>query len=424
MEILKLNSTGPEVELLQSTLKMLGYYSGNIDGIFGPITQNAVINFQKDFNLSPDGIVGPNTWNALMPYINGYTSHKVINGDTLYSISQKHNSTPSSILAANPNINPNNLQIGSTLIVPMKNIVQTDISYTSQILDLNINSLKKVFPFLEISSIGNSTLGKNIHLIRFGTGEKTVFYNAAIHANEWITAPLLMKFIENLSFAYVNNQNIFGYNARFLFNNVTLYVVPMVNPDGVDLVTKKLSSNSAAYRNAQRIAANYPAIPFPNGWKANLNGIDTNLQFPAEWEMAREIKFAQGFTSPAPRDYVGSAPLEAVESRNLYNFTLRNNFRLILTYHTQGEVIYWKFMNYLPPASEFIGRRFAEVSGYDLESTPYNSSFAGYKDWFIQDFNRPGYTIEAGLGTNPLPISQFNDIYNKNIGILILGMVL
>ena len=419
MKILRLNSIGPEVELLQSTLKNL-----KIDGIFGTNTQNAVINFQKNNNLTPDGIVGPNTWNALMPFINGYTNYIVKENDSLYTISKKYNSTLSSILTANPGINPNNLQIGTSLIIPSKNIVQTNISYTSQILDFNINTFRKIFPFLEISSIGKSVLGKSVPLIRFGKGEKKVFYNAAIHANEWITAPLLMKFIEDLSFAYANNQNIYSYNSRFLFNNVSLYVAPMVNPDGVDLVTGFISKDSDTYKKAKQISENYPSIPFPQGWKANISGIDTNLQFPAEWDMAKQIKFAQGFTSPAPRDYVGSAPLEAIESRNLYNFTLRNNFRLILTYHTQGEVIYWKFMNYLPPASEFIGKRFSDASGYTLESTPYNSSFAGYKDWFIQDFHRPGYTIEAGLGNNPLPISQFDDMYIKNIGILILGMVL
>lgn len=163
---------------------------------------------------------------------------------------------------------------------------------------------------------------------------------------------------------------------------------------------------------------------FQTGWKANINGIDLNLQFPAEWETARINKFAQGYTKPGPRDFVGNAPLEAPESLAIYNFTLSKNFSLILAYHTQGEVIYWKFLNYLPPNSYEIGRQFSNVSGYFLETTPYSSGFAGYKDWFIQNYNLPGYTIETGLGENPLPISQFQDIYDKNIGILILGILL
>ena len=152
--------------------------------------------------------------------------------------------------------------------------------------------------------------------------------------------------------------------------------------------------------------------------------MDLNLQFPAEWNRAKEIKFAQGFTRPAPRDYVGNGPLTARESLALYNFTLQHNFRLTLAYHTQGQVIFWKFLDYLPPSSRFIGEQFENVSGYTLEDTPTASGYAGYKDWFIQDFNLPGYTIEAGLGENPLPISQFNQIYNDNIGILVLGSIL
>ena len=108
----------------------------------------------------------------------------------------------------------------------------------------------------------------------------------------------------------------------------------------------------------------------------------------------------------------------------LYNFTLNHNFRLILTYHTQGREIYWNFKDYAPEEAFVIGQKFAKVSGYTLAEVPYTSSFAGYKDWFLQEFRRPGYTIEAGLGENPLPISQFDEIYKDNIGILVLGAIL
>ena len=65
------------------------------------------------------------------------------------------------------------------------------------------------------------------------------------------------------------------------------------------------------------------------------------------------------------------------------------------------------------------GEAFARVSGYDLAEPAESSSYAGYKDWFIQEFRRPGYTIEVGTGENPLPLAQFDQIYNKNVGILV-----
>ena len=302
-------------------------------------------------------------------------------------------------------------------------IVSTNIPYSFNILVQNLYNLLQTYPFLNVQIFGNSVLGKPIYVIKLGRGSNKVFYSASIHANEWITTPLLMKFVEDYCVSYVNNTTLYGYSVRDLFKRSSIYIMPMVNPDGVNLVTNSLN-NISAYQSAKFISNQYPYIPFPYGWKANIRGVDLNLQFPAGWEIAKQIKYAQGFINPAPRDFVGYAPLTEPEALALYNFTLANNFRLVISYHTQGKEIYWKFQDFNPENSRAIGEQFAEASGYTLADTPYNSSFAGYKDWFIQEYNKPGYTIEAGIGQNPLPISQFDEIYNDNLGILVLSAVL
>lgn len=111
--------------------------------------------------------------------------------------------------------------------------------------------------------------------------EQKKYFTVLQHiGNEWITAPLLMKFLENLSKSYVNGMPIFGKDPRELFSTVSLYLVPMVNPDGVDLVTGLITEGSRAYAGAQAIANNFPDIPFPSGWKANIEGVILKIYQP------------------------------------------------------------------------------------------------------------------------------------------------
>ncbi|MBQ1279169.1 MAG: peptidoglycan-binding protein [Clostridia bacterium] len=424
MKLLRFGMEGPHVEMLQLALLRAGYNikgaNKGIDGIFGSSTLSAVKEFQKDNALATDGIVGAATWKKLLPYVTGYLRYRIRLGDTFYKIAKRYGTSTQAISVANPDILPNNLPVGAVINVPMgfyngnKGVVYGEISYTWELLSLFIEGICARYPFLEQFTIGNSVLGRGIYCITYGEGENSVMYNASHHANEWITTPVVLKYVEELAKAYAFGGDVGGYNARELYEKCKFYIVPMVNPDGVDLVNGYFEKDSNVYKEAKRKAAAYPDIPFPDGWKANVRGVDLNLNYPAGWEQAREIKFAQGYTEPGPRDYVGSAPLSEPESAAMAEFTRRNDFKLTLSYHTQGKVIFWKYLDFEPARSFEIGKKLAEVSGYSLEITPSASGYAGYKDWFIQEFNRPGYTIECGLGVNPLPVSQFSEIYNDN----------
>ncbi len=418
---LQTGNQGPYVEMLQLALIRADTNPGFIDGIFGRATARALTLFQRRNGLTPDGILGPLTAEALTPYITGYLSVTISEGDTFYRLARKYKTTTEAIITANPETDPLNLTNGQKINIPLNfNIVPTAISYTSLLNNYCLQGLKVRYPFIKLKTIGSSILETPLIAVTIGNGTRHVFYNASHHANEWITTPILLKFLEDYAKAYSTGRNIYDENAVNLFNNTTIHMVTMVNPDGVDLVSGALN-NTTQYIQAEEIAKSYPDIEFPIGWKANITGTDLNLNYPALWETAREIKFGQGFTTPAPRDYVGTTPLSAPESRAVYNYTLENNFALTISYHTQGRVIYWKFADFMPPESRTLGETFSQLSGYALEDTPYSSAFAGYKDWFIQNYNRPGYTMECGLGLNPLPLTQFPRIYNENFRVWVYG---
>ncbi len=378
---------------------------------------------QRREGLPPTGRLDGPTWGALLPWLRGYRDYRVVPGDNYSRIAARFGTTVRAIITANPSQDPLRLYVGQLLTVPLGfELVPTDRPFSYALLRLCLEGLAARYPFLTLRDIGETAYGRKLPQAAVGLGPRRVLYNASHHANEWITTPLLMKFLEDYARAISENGRIYGFSAQALYQRTTLHLVPMVNPDGVDLVTGGLQPGDPGYEEARTLAEGYPAIPFPQGWKANLRGVDLNLNYPARWEQARQNKFAQGYTRPGPRDYVGTAPLSEPETEAMVRLTELTEPGLTLSYHTQGDVIYWKFLNMEPPGARELGERFAAVSGYTLEDVPFASGFAGYKDWFILTRDRPGYTVEAGMGENPLPLSRFPEIYRRNLGILALGL--
>ena len=151
------------------------------------------------------------------------------------------------------------------------NIVPTNVSYNSNLLKQNIISLHKLYPFIQVTTIGNSVLNNNIFAIRLGKGKRKVFYSGSFHANEWITSVLLMHFIEDYCKSYVTNSSVLGYSIRNLFESTSIYIVPMVNPDGVDVVTGYIPKDSSQYEQAKKISNNFTNIPFPSRLEIKYN---------------------------------------------------------------------------------------------------------------------------------------------------------
>ena len=256
MKALKYGMEGYAVKLLQYALARAGLEPGNADGIFGRRTAKALQQFQRDQGLAADGVAGKLTWAALYPYITGYTLHRITAGDTLYQLAKRYGTTMEALRTANPALDPEGLSIGSTLTIPLGfPVVTHTIPYSSLLTGLMLKGLVMRYPFLSLHEIGRSVMGRRIQAVSIGTGTKRVGYNAAHHANEWITVPLLLRFLEEYAAAFVHESFIGGLPARELYETATLHMVPLVNPDGVDLVTGALSPQDSFYGQASALAS-------------------------------------------------------------------------------------------------------------------------------------------------------------------------
>ncbi|WP_108671002.1 M14 family metallopeptidase [Peribacillus acanthi] len=350
--------------------------------------------------------------------IPGYVgvAYQIQPGDSLWGIAQSLKLSLDALLLANRNINPNALQVGQTIRVPLRitwPIVKGKQEYTYDMMMNDISRLQRVYPFLQVPPIGKSVLGREIPEVLIGKGDKRVHYNGSFHANEWITTPVIMTFLNDYLLSLTNQTSIRGISMFPFYQQTSLSIVPMVNPDGVELVLNG-PPQTEPWR-SKVIEWNKGSRDF-SGWKANIRGVDLNDQFPARWE----LEVARNPTEPGPRDYPGPKPLNEPEAIAMADLTKKRDFARVLAFHTQGEVIYWGFENLEPPESEVIVNEFARVSGYEPVKTI--ESYAGYKDWFIQDWRRPGFTVELGSGVNPLPLSQFDEIYQETLGIFLAGL--
>jgi len=341
--------------------------------------------------------------------------YKVQQDDTLFMISQSNNIAVDALYLANPTIDSKNLQIGEKILIPTRvtqSIVSLEKKYNFQQFQSDLKSLLDIYPFIQKRVIGKSVLNNPLYEIILGKGERVVHLNGSFHANEWITSLILMRILNEFLISLTNQQPIREINPLSLYEKNLLSIVPMVNPDGVDLVIN--GPTDLIKDDVTKI--NKGSNDFTH-WKANIRGIDLNNQFPANWEIEKERKIPK---QPASRDYPGDFPMTEPEVTAMAKLAGDRNIDCMIALHTQGREIYWGYENYEPPESEELVKEFERESGY--LAVRYIDSHAGYKDWFLQTYRKPGFTVELGKGINPLPLSLAPSIYEEALGIFLASL--
>lgn len=256
-----------------------------------------------------------------------------------------------------------------------------------------IFQMKHQIPNLRVEMFGQSLLGRELYALRIGEGQRKILFAGAFHGMEHITAQLLLQYLWDHCGEKLPCQ---------------LTVVPMVNPDGVEI-------QQYGWMRAGRYASTVKGVSKgdTSRWQANARGVDLNHNFDAQWRDLRQREIEAGIVGPAATRFGGYYPESEPESRALAQYCRQEQFSMAVAFHTQGEEIYWDFGKQTPRQSYEMARTMAQESGYTVSAPEGLATGGGFKDWFITAFYRPAFTVEAGKGTNPLPDSDFDAIYDK-----------
>lgn len=268
----------------------------------------------------------------------------------------------------------------------------------------------KRYPFIDIFEIGKSIRGRSIFCIRLGRydASASVVYVGAHHGAESLTSGLLLRYINEFCEYKRDSRRIYGYSIPFVFCERCVYVIPMLNPDGVENAVYGASTESPIY---ERIRAMNKGDDF-RLWQSNERGVDLNHNYNAGFAEYKKIEQQEGITAGRSK-YSGQYPESEPETKALCGFIRTAEPKGILTLHTQGEEIYYKSGGYAPPKGENTAKLISKMSGYSLSEATGTAAYGGLTDWFIKEFDRPSFTLECGKGTNPLPIKEFESIYAK-----------
>lgn len=280
-----------------------------------------------------------------------------------------------------------------------------------------IFSLKKTYPFLGVNIIGKSLCQRDIFSLTIGKSRNPLIIAAGFHAQEWLTVLLALRFAEIILYSKINKIPIWGIDPAGITRSIM--IIPCVNPDGVEIALD-------GFESAGRYAENCKKIASVSGekWNANARGVDINHNFDAGWNELRRMETDSGILGPSPRRYGGYMPESEPETKALVYQCRLYSPRTAIALHSQGEEIFFEYGNKKPPRNEEIAKILSAVSGYELVENSGLASHGGFKDWFIEYFNKPAFTIEIGKGENPLPISDFDNIIKKCVPMLTLASIL
>ncbi len=285
----------------------------------------------------------------------------------------------------------------------------------------DLMTLQKNYPSMRLDSLGKTIDGRELYHVVVGnpSAPKKILVHGSIHSREYIVTKVVMRELASLLEMEKKESGYQGNSIKHLLQNTCIHFVPMLNPDGVSLVQNGLNGigSEELRKSVLEIAQKEHVTNFSSYfrlWKNNLRGVNLNKNFDVNWEQTVDKK---GY--PSKDEYKGSSAESEVESKTLADLQRKENFSATISYHTQGEVIYWYFGegSYVEEA-----KKLAEIikknSNYRMVNSYRENYAGGFKDYMERKFNVPSVTVECGSGTSPVSEEQIDKIWAGQRGVL------
>lgn len=264
------------------------------------------------------------------------------------------------------------------------------------------------YPEITVTFIGESILGRSIPMLTLGNpqADKGIMYVGAHHGMEWITSVMLLRFANEYGEYLKSGRQMYGIGMNLLARTRFINIVPMLNPDGVDLQIGGIPDGCPM---EERLIRMNEGKDFSH-WQANIRGVDLNHNYKTGFEEYKSLEKDLGITGGCAGKYSGEYPESEPETAALAAYLRYNdNVKMVLTLHTQGEEIFCGDGS--APGCERIGRMISRMTGYKMAQPEGTALYGGMTDWYVSDIGRPAFTLECGKGENPLPLSDYFKIY-------------
>jgi len=298
-------------------------------------------------------------------------------------------------------------------------IVDYTRPYTSKRVAMNCQDLVNKYPeLITMESIGKSTLGTDIILLKMGTGEKKALITGGIHSREDITVNYVMRCVEEYAEAYYSSSGRYGtFRLNKLLKEWTLYIVPVMNPDGIDIANDGVIP---LYKNGTPLSEE-ELFDFKN----TTTGVNLNRNFPFEWGYEDSTI---NDTTPDIDSYIGKSEASEPETQAIMRLCEANAFEWLFSFHIKGNMLYWAdTVNSNAEKAEILSNRLVVNCGFNLmRSSSIAGASGGMENWFRQQYNKPGFCIEL---MEDKWSSEVNKYFEKKINwskvryAIVLGMV-